>query len=120
MGTITAATMKTILNKTDADASDTDFELIMDAAIDLLNLFGAEISNMSGTAGSKTVSVESNEKGALILVTREVWYGIRQGPEQVGVGNLTVTLGNILGNPTTMRNIEVVAARLKEIEVGTG
>jgi len=117
---LTAATIKVILNLTDTDISDTNFEPIVDVAVDLLNLYGADISNMSGTAGTKTIGVDSKQKGALILVTREVWYGIHQGPEEVNVGNITVTLGNILGNPTTMKNIKDVARQLKEIEVDTG
>ena len=71
MATITAATLDSRLHLEDA-ATNTDLENLIDGAIDLLNVYllkyGKSIGNMTGTAGSKTVTVTSAEKGAIIMV----------------------------------------------------
>lgn len=118
MVSLTAATVKLILN--DSAISDTDMEILMDVAVDLLNLYGAEISNMTGAAGTKTVSVESKQKGALMIATRAIYYGFWKGIENVGISSLSVSVSDVLANPAVISSIKDAAARLKEIEVGTG
>lgn len=70
MADITYATLQALLNITTAAAT---CEEIIDHAVNLLNAYGADLPNMTGTAGSKTLSVESREKGAVMEVACAVY-----------------------------------------------
>lgn len=120
MATITADEFQVIMNKTDSDISNTNAEYIIDLAIDLLNTYGADLPNMGGTAGSKTVSVESRQKGAVMLVARAVYYGFYKGVEAVGVGGLAVAVADVLGNATVVAAIKDAARQLVELDVSYG
>ena len=71
MATITASDLDSRLHLEDA-VDEEDLEILIDGAIDLLNVYllkhGKSIGNMTGTAGSKTVTVTSAEKGAIMMV----------------------------------------------------
>ena len=71
MATITAATLDSRLHLEDA-VDEEDLESLIDGAIDLLNVYllkySKSIGNMTGAAGSKTVTVTSAEKGAIIMI----------------------------------------------------
>jgi len=105
----------------DSDISDANAEKILDLAVDLLNLFGdLDLSNMGGTAGSKTLSVESKQKGAIFLVARAIYYSFFKGVETTTVGGLTVTSPDLLSNPAVVSAVKEAARRLVEIEVSYG
>jgi hypothetical protein len=57
----------------DSDITVTNAEIVVDAAIDLLNVFGADLDNLTGAAGSKTGSYTSAEAGAVMTLAREVY-----------------------------------------------
>jgi hypothetical protein len=118
MAEITYATLQTLLH--DTDIEEETCEDIIDLAVDLLNLFGADISNMTGAAGSKTLSVESREKGAIMLSARAIYYGFYKGVDSANVGSATVSVSDIMGNATVMNTIKEAAGRLKEVEVSYG
>ena len=71
MATITASDLNSRLHLEDA-VDEEDLEILIDGAIDLLNVYllkySKSIGNMTGTAGSKTVTVTSAEKGAIIMI----------------------------------------------------
>jgi len=91
VATITASTLQTLLNvNTLAEAT---CEAIIDQAVDLINLHSrADLPNMTGTAGSKTLSVESRAKGAIMLVAAAVYSNLYVSS---GSQSSTYTLGNM-------------------------
>jgi len=115
---VTATDFINVMNITD---SATNMEYVLDLAIDTLNLYGATtIANMSGTAGSKTVSLTSKQKGGVFLVARDIYYGVFKGIENITVAGLAVTISDVLGNPTIARTIETVARRLTTVDFHVG
>lgn len=118
MGTVTATTLETLLDA--SDMTDATTEAIIDQAINLLNLYGAELSNMGGTAGSKTVSLESKAEGAVIEVARAVYYSFYKGLDSTTIGGMTVDSPDLLSNPVVQRTLKEAARRLTEIEVDVG
>lgn len=120
MVSITASTLDTLLNL-NSGVTNATLEEIIDTAIDLLNLYGrADLPNMGGTSGSKTVSLESNEAGAVKLVARAIYYGFYKGLENVTVSGLSVTTNDLLGNSEVMKSVKEAARLLSELEVDTG
>jgi len=62
MPTITATQIKNENNWTDEDITDTNLEYLIDNIINYVNLIaGTSISNLSGTAGTKSVTVTSSQ-----------------------------------------------------------
>ena len=118
MATVTATEFKTLID--DTALADATAEIIIDQAINCLNRFGAELSNLGGTAGSKTVSVESKQKGAIYDVARVVYYGFYKGVEAVGIGGLTVTTADLMSNPAILEMIKEAARQLTEMDVSRG
>lgn len=102
----------------DASISATNMENLVDSAIDLLNLFGAEtISNMSGDAGAKTVTLTSKQHGGVVQAVRVIYMGVWRNL-QIGSSGLqgqTMSTTDVLANPTVVTLIEKIAERLSEI-----
>ncbi len=96
--TITATVFKNLINKTtttttDADyISDTNAERCIDQGIDLLNTFlrAATLSNLTGTAGSKTGSYASNQAGAILAMATQVYI---QSYRSAGAAATSSSLG---------------------------
>jgi len=64
-----------VLNLSVGDVSAIKTEALIDQAIDLLNLYANQsISNMAGTAGSKTVTLTSRQRAAVFEVAKAVYY----------------------------------------------
>lgn len=120
MATITADEFQAILNLTDSDISNTNTEYVLDFAINLLNLYGADLSNMSGTAGSKTWSGESSEKGAIYMVARAAYYSFFKGIETAAIAGLSATSPDVIANPVIMQTVKEAAQQLTEMEVSVG
>jgi hypothetical protein len=118
MVTITHDSLTSILDDTTIAAATT--EEIIDLAIDTLNLFGADLPNMSGVAGTKTLGLESKEKGAVLLVARKIYYGFYKGAVNVGIGGLSVTTPDVLGNASVLNFAKECAGQLLELDVTLG
>jgi hypothetical protein len=118
MVTITHDSLTTLLNDTVIVAATA--EEIIDLAVDTLNLYGADLPNMSGVAGVKTVSVESKEKGAILLVARKIYYGFYKGSTNVSIGGLAVSNIDVLGNQSVLNFAKECASRLTELDVTLG
>jgi hypothetical protein len=99
MVTYTYSMLQNVLNIDTDDVTAANTENLIDQAIHLLNLAGAhvandrsvsytDITNLSGTAGSKTVTLTSAQAGAVTEVAKAVYY--RDYREQV-----PVTLGEL-------------------------
>ena len=48
-------------------------EIVLDSGINLLNTFGAGLSNLTGIAGSKTGDYPSAEAGAIMAIARQIY-----------------------------------------------
>ncbi len=118
MATITATEFKAIIN--DAAISATNAEYILNLAIDTLNLYGADLSNMTGTAGSQTLSVESKEKGAILNVARAIYYSFYKGIDTAAIASLTASSPDVMANPTVMQMVKEAARELSELDVAVG
>lgn len=123
MATITADDFQALMNITDADISNTNAELVIDMAVHCLNLYGhgnLGIGNMAGTAGTKTLSVDSETKGAVYLVARAIWYGFYMHLESVAISSLSVSTPDLLGNPTVLDAVKEAAQLLVEADISIG
>ena len=118
MASVTATDFINVMNITD---SATNMEPVLDLAIDTLNLYGAaSISNMSGDAGSKTVSLTSKQRGAVFHLARMIYYDFFKGINRANVGPVTVTASELLTNPAYISAIKVIARRLKTVGFSLG
>ena len=75
MVSVAYSDLHNVLNLSVGDISAAKTEALLDQAIDLLNLYANQtISNMAGAAGSKTVTLTSKQRGAVIEVAKAVYY----------------------------------------------
>lgn len=132
MVSVTASTFTNIMPEDDY-LTATIAEYIIDRAIDLLNLYGGideDMSNMSGAAGSMTLTVEGYERGAIIMVARPIYYAFFKGQigTSAGMGPLSSSDSqDLMANPEVRAMIkeagELLAARradTSEIEADVG
>ena len=114
MAVYTAASFSGPLN--DASVSATNMENLVDIAINMLNMLGAEtITNMAGGPGTKSVTLTSKQAGAVFIVVRQIYRGFWIGPKGSTTLGQSITEGDVLANPTIVATIEKVASRLSEV-----
>jgi len=107
MVAVTADTFKDLMNKPDLDSEVV--EKILDLAVDCLNLYGQlDMSNMAGTAGSKTLNLTSQQNAALLIVARAIYYGFYLGLSSAAIASQSVT------NPSDLMANSVVSDSLRE------
>jgi len=119
MPSLTASNIDTLFNL-NGQISDTIIETWIDYAIDKINGYGPELPNMSGTAGSKTVSLESKERGVVLDVVRTIYYSCYKGVASSTVGGLQVSTPDLMSNQTVLDAIKEAARMLNEIDVSYG
>jgi len=93
----------------------TQAEYLLDWAIDLLNAEGAGLSNMSGDAGSKTVTLTSSQRGPVFAVGRVLYYS---GWLEVGtrsLGGISDTGPNPMDNPAVLQMVKRYGRKLASI-----
>jgi len=98
------------------DITAANAEDVIILAVNCLNLFGASLTNMSGTAGSRTISLESKEQAAVLLVARAVYLGFYKDLDIANIGPLTVTTNDLFKDPATLQLIKEAAAALKNAD----
>lgn len=91
----------------------TKAEYILDLAIDLLNVFDADLSNMSGSAGSKTVTLTSKQRGGVFAFARIVYYSFHRRIENLSISGVSLSVADLMSNPTVMQMAEKIALRLQ-------
>jgi hypothetical protein len=107
--------LKTIIN--DSSVPDITMEELTDAVIDELNLQGLTLSNMAGSAGSKTITLTSNEKGAVRRIFRVIyasWYKNAAANNTASIGSVSISTGDLISQPQVIEMIERTAALLKK------
>jgi hypothetical protein len=116
--TINAASIQNLFN--DTSLSNVNAEIILNAAIKLLNTFHAEIPVLTGTAGSKTLNATYAEAGAIETMAREIYakpYKNASGNQSVGVGGISMSF---LGDNQLLEVAKRLASELREIDVSYG
>jgi len=103
----------TPLDLTTTKLTAAETEALLDFAIDLLNLYSnAAMDNMSGTSGSKTVTLMGAQRGAVLFVARALYESGFKGVNTASIGSLSSTPVDVLANPTIERMIKLQAKRL--------
>lgn len=102
---ITYSTLQSVLSIPQMSA--VNIESLLDIAIDLLNLYGADLPNMTGTAGSKSVSVDGQAKAAIFLAARAIYHS---DPSTFSLAELNISSGDILSNPEVSKTIKEAAS----------
>jgi len=115
MVSVSAVDLDTILNLSSAVDAE-NLEAILDLAIDNLNLYGAAISNMTGDAGEKTVTVTNKEKAAIFIASRAIYHGFYKEISTATVGGLAVSNTDLMSNPEVLKTIKEAAHRLEQHE----
>ena len=122
MVTITCDSLTTLVQ--DTTIADANAEEIIDQAINILNTYGADITNMTGTAGSKTWNGESKEKGAILSLAMEIYQYYKtsgSSSESSSISGLSYSVSSATGG-SLGRIHEVaksLAEQLKEMDVST-
>jgi len=119
MVSLTATLFKSIHHDTSID--DDDAENIIDLAISEITLHsGEDLPVMSGTAGSKTVSLTTQQYAAVMEVARAIYNSDYKGIETTAVGGMSVSNPDLKSNPMVQAAIVRAARRLAEFEVSYG
>jgi len=119
MVALTGTIFKALIN--DATISATNAEYIIDAAISNINLYSkADLPLMGGAAGSKTVSLESDQYAAVLIAARAIYNGFYQGIDVPTIGGLSVTTPDVASNPAVLSEIRRAARQLAELDVSYG
>lgn len=109
MASVSASDFKNVMNIT---TSDEDLEYVIDLAIDALNIFGAALSNMSGTAGSKTVSLTSSQRGGVFMVAREVFEKFYKESGTASIAGMSVSVSDLLNDKDVLDLLERIGEKL--------
>lgn len=123
MVSCTYATFHSPLNLSISDISAIDTENLIDTAIrelDLLLNEDNQIHTMTGTAGTKTITLTDRQLGAVMRVFRPMYASIFKNAENKSPGISVVTdssLGDLMSNPVVLAAIREAAAALMESEV---
>jgi hypothetical protein len=104
--TVTYATFTSLygVNTSASDFDAEEIEAIIDHAINMLNLQGRDrftVKNMSGSAGSKSVSLKGYQSGAVMHVAWLIYKG--RDPETASIGSLSYVPSSVLTNPTALQ-----------------
>ncbi len=88
-------------------------ERLLNVAIGLLNIFGADLSTFNGDSGSKTMSCENHEWAAIAHITKMVYADFYEDSGgDMEVSGITVEARNYLGDPKVMNMVRDIAQEL--------
>ena len=90
--TLTYASLTTLVNDTALAAIPATAEAIIDQGINELNANGLALANLSGTSGSKTLTVASQYGGAILAVSVEIYT---QYYKNAGASSSSFSIGGI-------------------------
>jgi len=115
----------TYFTNIDSTYTATKWEADIDQAIDLLNTYGKnlDLPNMTGDAGSKTVSVSSPEAGAIRAVAASVYAKNRQSGSQsssYGLGGISSSSSSGTGLLSVENLAKEMAEFLTDLDVTVG
>ncbi len=88
--------------------SNQSVEDLADATIDIMNSLGAELPNMSGSAGSKTLNVDSKQRGKFWLGIRATYNSLKDMTSK-NVGDISFQPADLLSNNVVMQQLQRAA-----------
>ena len=111
----TAADWKKVMNLSNGTISDTNAEYVIDQAIDELNLWNANLTNLAGVAGSKTTTLTSKARGGLFKVARMIYmdYYTRKGTLSAGLGAMSHVTIDYTSKPHIEELIRKIAKQIQ-------
>lgn len=109
-----AGDLRTLLGIAAADIELSIIERVMDVGIGLLNIFGAGLSELGGSAGSKTVSLEGPEWAAVSQISRMVYAdNYEDSGGTIEIGDITVEARDYLSDPKFIGVVKEFAHELQ-------
>jgi len=106
---------KNLIN--DLAYSDENTERLFDAAANTYNIFGCEVPEMTGTAGSKTVTYTSPQKGAVFQGARIIYASFVKNAannQTASIGGVSVSVADLMSNSTIWGMLKDIAMELKK------
>lgn len=103
----------------DSDITDANTEILFDAAANTYNIFGCDVPNMTGTAGSKTVTYTPGQKGAVFQGARVIYVSFYKNPANqspAAMGQVNLSSQDLMSNSTVWGMLKEIAAELKDQE----
>ena len=101
----------------DATLSDENAERLFDAAANTYNIFGCEVPEMSGTAGSKTVTYTAPQKGAVFQGARIIYASLYKNAAKNpsgSIGQVAFSSADLMSNSTVWGMLKDIAMELKK------
>jgi len=117
MASYTYSSFHSPLGLTIANIPAINTENLVNTVIGCLKVFGADIPIMTGTAGSKTVTLSDKQFGGVMLIFRPAYasfYKNAANKNTGGIGALNVSTTDLMSNPAILTLIKDVALQLKE------
>src|SRR5512139_1350362 len=115
---VNAELIKSTLNIPTA-VSNQSMENLADATIDVLNSLGADLPNMSGNAGTKTLNLDSKNRGKFWLGIRATYNSLKD-LTQKNVGDISFTPADLLSNDAVMQQMQKVAQLSTDVTARRG
>lgn len=114
MVTVSGADFALIINASDLTA--TKAENLLSLTVGALKLLGADIPNLTGTVGAKSMSVEDIVQAAVYLAARNVYASLEKNADNSnsGIQSLTLTHTDLMSNPAVWQMLKDIAGRLQE------
>jgi len=119
MVSVTYSSLTGLLNlDVPGDLSAAQAEDILDMAINQINLFAnVSVSNMSGTAGSKTVTLTRSQWAAVYLVARVLYESGFKGVDGASTGGVTDSPSDPMSNRAVMDMVQQACSMLRSAYV---
>ena len=114
MVTVNAAMLQNLVNES-TTLTATKAEVIEDQAINLLNVYGATLDNLTGTAGTKTGTYTSKQAGAIMNVAVCVYsFSFKGGgsnSSSQSIGSLSISESSSSNSSQTINDVAKQQAR---------
>lgn len=95
------------------DITAVQLENIIDTAIDTLNIYNAGISNLQGSAGTKSGSYTSKQWGCIKNVARAVYYSFFKDLDVTHLESMQVTTNDLLKDAAVLQMVKDMAEQLR-------
>ncbi|MDD5263868.1 MAG: hypothetical protein PHU43_03430 [Candidatus Bipolaricaulis sp.] len=118
MGIINAELIKSTL-KIPPAVSNQSIEDLADATIDIMNSLGADIPNMNGSSGAKTLNVDSKQRGKFWLGIRATYNSLKDMTSK-SIGDVSFQPADLLSNDIVMQQLQRAATLAAEPSIRRG
>ena len=115
---VNAELIKSTLNIPTA-VSNQSIENLADATIDIMNSLGSDLPNMSGYAGTKTLNLDSKNRGKFWLGIRATYNSLKDLTSK-SVGDISFQPADLLSNESVMKALQRAAALSNDVSARRG